>query len=127
MKLITMTLREAEYGGYTYVDYPKIVLQGVFKPHNEDIALLQIVNWISKNVHIDHKLSIDRKSLTKLLGLKKYNDHHDKNQALDIIKEKITNLIRSNKTDELDIYFWNASNWSESHLTIEITEISEWK
>lgn len=113
MKLVKIMLNQADYGGYEYNNPPLVVYEATSNNINKITQAVQ--NWLEynivlENVIINGKKAISRKE-QKTLDSKK------------VIWSKINDQLLKLENEELEISYWNPSNWSESTVNISLRNI----
>lgn len=108
-------LKEAEYGGYTYVESPRLVFQ--FKTSRVGTSRSLILAYLLKSITFD-KVEVDGVYFRKTSS---YDDY--KRQVLGALESFIN---RTSIPFEGEVKYWNSVNWSESTLIVEFKEVRKY-
>lgn len=113
MKLLKILLNQADYGGYEYNNSPQIVYEAV--SNNIDKITQATQDWLEQNIVLKGVLVNGEKAVS-----------HKEKDSLDsknVIWNKINEQLLKLENEELEISYWNPSNWSESTVNISLRNI----
>ena len=113
MKLVTIKLREADYGGYNY-SYSEA--KKVYQAVSDNMANIESVVkiWLKDNPYLK-QVEVNN-TVIKPTSIE--NDNYS-----DLVWNEINANLGKLENENLKIRFWNSVNWSESYVVIEVTNV----